>query len=322
MPPAKSPLSPAKKPTAFGDLYLEPTRKPGDTQESYTARLNTERSVNERKKPPTSIPGSFTLLTERNAAGEPTGESGFDNEIERLLTRKSDLERELQQKKKPEERNAHREGKQKKEVTEIDRAIKALEDASVTQYTKGKTLGTFYTKPLKQPNEELNKTLEWVALHRGEKVVAKMGKEIESTRVKEFLQLKEVARRALEENKDLKARLASALNGQLPLSKEVEENLLGLEAFLKHVRKSYQDGGEVTLMSEEGVEALLKTVDELLTGTYKKIESLERKDLHTVLSELLAEGVEITKETLTAKGVPSEEIVSTLAFLKEQGVIS
>ena len=343
-------------------LYPQSIRKSGDSQKEYGERLaDNEYMAAKVQTQPT--PGSFSLLTQRSgnmdmtrkalaveknrtkheAPWEPkegkveyTGEVRFDKEIQTIREREALVKRLLEElhdhaKKLKVPPNRAREQEYFDELRNIPRAIEALQKASGLHYAAGSfDESRMASDPVHMTDNELLHAINYVQRVSAKKETARMSQEIRSKRDKEFNQLKQMVETLSAQNQTIKKaymelveRYRRLLGGKAPITKEAEETLLDIDAFMRHILDNYKTGGEVIIIPEEKAVEAKEIIDSILSGTFSEPAKLEAYlSPNEILAELSAEGKDITKATLVAKGMPEIEAEGLIELLKKEGIIT
>lgn len=308
-------------------LYLQPIRKPGDSQEKYSERLEDNEHLATKVQTKPTV-GSFSLLTQRSGnvdmtrkalvlknnrteneqwwkpkegKVEYTGEVRFDKEIQTIREREALVKRLLEElhdhaKKLKMPPNRAREQEYFDELRNIPRAIEALQKASGLHYSEGSfDESRMASDPVHMTDNELLHAINYVQRVSAKKETARMSQEIRSRQAKEFNELKQRTETLSTQNEHLKEmyrelseRFLRLLEGKMPLTREMEESLTNISGFIQHIRESYESGDAVTIINQEEADKAAQVLDEILTGEFAKPAKIEDQ-LHPTPNEALAQ---------------------------------
>lgn len=307
-------------PATFGDLYFQPTRKIGDTEESYSDRLketNAEVAADLEKNPPKQLSvGSFTLLTQRDAQGNYTGETRFDNEIAILGKEKEsllgDIRRyeNLSKKADPADKKVYERliTEKRRLVASLSENTRQLQSAGAEHYTNAKQDKSFATTPTKLNGNGFNQALESVATIKGKEV----GKEIVLKRAEQVKELQN-------ELSELRFNAKQLLKGGLP--QEIKDDLHNTASFLESALSTHTTG-EIDLPSEEDLLKMRKSVRSLVDGTALEIaETKVKRSPKEAMDAIITDGNNITVPTLIQYGMVEADAKDLYELLVVQGII-
>jgi hypothetical protein len=332
-----------KSPQTYGDLYFQPTRQKGDTEESYNERLQEINQSLAGAPAPKLSPGSFTLLTERGAnknmnmvaAAEPTnrtqneepfnpgqgtvnftGETRFDDEQKTLEERKKalleDIDRYTRLQKNADDADkavyADLITKKQEELTIVSQARTTLEVAGGDHYVSARPDATFAENPRKMKGGALNGALELVGNIRGKQV----GREIS---IKRAAQIKELQ----DELSEVRHNAKELLKGSLP--QEVRDDLHTTTQFLENALESHVTGN-ITVPEEDDLLRMRKTIRSVAEGTALEVPGAKTpRGPKEALDAIFVDGNDITVESLVHYGMLEEDAKNLYELLVEDKTI-
>jgi hypothetical protein len=305
-------------PQTYGDLYFQPTRKAGDTEEGYTERLKAINALVVQEPAPKLSPGSFTMLTQRGAGKNYSGETRFDAEMETLEREEGAIRREiLRYRNLSKDTNDQDEKRvyadliraKEEELQAVTKAKDSLKTVGGDHYSNAKQDETFIKSPRPMRANGLNKALELVGNAQGKAV----GKEISEKRAQEKEELRD-------ELSQLRFNTKNLLAGKLP--QEIRDDLNLVWGFLEKVIE-YDGTQELEMPSNEESERLKRTIVKILDGNFLEApESVTPRSPEEVLSQVLIDEKDITVENLKRYGLPEEEAKQLFQLLIDEGVIN
>ncbi len=310
-------MSAPSSPQAYGDLYFQPTRKSEDTGESYGDRLGEINSEVAKEPAPKLSPGSFVLLTQRDASGKLSGETRFDAELATLEGQEAAVKKEIQ---RYDQLSKQADAGDKKiytglikakegELVSLATAKDTLKVVGAEHYATAKQDESFIKSPRPLKADGLNRALELVGSLRGKQV----GGEIS---IKRAAQIKEVQN----ELSELRFNTKNLLAGKLP--QEVRNDLNLVWGLLEKII-DYDGSQPLDPPSDVDLERVKKTVVKILDGDFlETMESVTSRSPEEVLSKILVDEAEITTENLTRYGLPEEEASQLFQLLVSEGIVN
>lgn len=335
----KKDSSPHSAREKFGDLYFQPTRESGESEEDYRKRLKNinERVVSSSLKPKRS-PGSFTLLTENNKEGY-TGETRFRGEIQTLEREINNLRHEISRfealiKSDPDDKDLYIELIKRKEgkIADATTDIQTLLRAGGEHYATAQQDETFANSPRRMHGKALTLAIESSQHLKTREEVQRIGTEVRQRNTRELQELKGVVVEQAAEIQELKDRVGDLMYGMKTLAAgkipdHIQDALVHTELTLKAL-KNARDTGESFDPSENGdLDKMLEAIDDLLNENLlgKTVEEEIKQELKTTkeaLEELAKEEKDITVDTLKEKGIEEKTAEATIDLLKKQGIIT